>query len=369
MRHTLAVPVVLCWLLSCSTFSIAGTSPLPLPQASDFRLTLREDPHSTLPLTASCEGEVGQTLTCRAFVVMLENLSQHTVRLSGNSCQDPEVTIYRQVPTSNPGSEWFPVSDPKHDSCPKTSWTNTRLRPHERTNFETRLISPQRESEGFLPGTYTLRAAWTLFGCTEEPDGSDCLTPLQDASNANYVSESVEVVSNEVRAESPTLPNLGAMKFSFDADVIPASSAAKLAPMLRAKCPAEKVDRVECAAFHYKIGNSGTRALRWMQLGCNDFGIFPEYLADGQWHPVLQNLPCTLNVLVETPILPGGVVEGDFSLAWGYDISAFHSPGEYTFRLVLRPQACFASPDGRFCLTTPHNESPVTSSQLTFRTQ
>jgi hypothetical protein len=161
----------------------------------------------------------------------------------------------------------------------------------------------------------------------------------------------------------------GAMKFSFDANVIPASQAAKLNPELRAKCPAERADSVECAALHYRIGNSGTRAVRWMQLGCSDFGIFPEYLADGQWRPVLQNLPCTLNVPVETPILPGSFVEGDFSLAWGYDISPFRNPGEYTFRLVLRPQACFASRDGRFCVTKFGHQPSVNSSQLIVRTQ
>jgi len=369
-RHSLGLLAVLCFLLSGSTFSIAGTFPRLLPPASDFRLSLREDPHSTLPLTASCEGEAGQTLTCRAFVLTLENLSQHTIRLSGHTCREPEVRIDGQIPNSTSG--WWAVSSPIPGPCPRLNWTNTRLRPHESTKFETRLISPRREREGsLLPGSYTLRAVWVLFGCTEEPDGTDCLTPLQDTSNPNSVAkvgiqESVEVVSNEVRAESPTLPNLGAMKFSFDANVIPASLAAKLAPDLRAKCAAERAGSIECTAFHYRIGNSGARAVRWM-LGCGDF--FPEYLADGQWRPVFPNLTCTVNIPVETPILPGSVVEGDFSLAWGYDISPFRSPGEYTFRLVLSPRACFASPDGRFCLTMPHNEPPIASSEVTVRTQ
>ena len=354
MRRSLGILVVLCFLLGYSTFSMAGS----LPPASDFRLTLREDPHSTLPLTASCEGEAAQTLTCRAFVVTLENLSEHTIRLSRLTCREPDVRMFRQIPTSNSTSGWDAVSDQRRDPCPTTDRTNTRLRPRESTEFETRLISPRRESGGFpLPGSFTLRAQWVLFGCAEEPEGADCL-----ASGA----ERVEVVSNEVRAESSTLTGLGEMKFSFDASVIPASQAAKLHAELRAKCPAGRADNIECVAFHYKIENSGTRAVRLAQ-GCGD--IFPQYLADGEWRPIFQTLQCTVNVIRETPILPGSIVWGDFSLAWGYDISPFLSPERYTFRLTLNPTACFASPDGRFCLTMHRNEPPVTSSELTFRTQ
>jgi hypothetical protein len=350
--------VVLCCLLSRSTSLIAGTSPQPLPPASDLRLSLREDPHSSLPLTASCEGEAGQTLACRAFVVTLENLSQHTIRLSGNSCREPEVRIFVQIPNS---TGWRLASNPIPGPCPRPNRTTTRLRPHESTKFERRLISPRREIYGSLPpGGYTLRAEWRLFGCTEEPDGADC--------NPSSVAETVEVVSNEVRAESPVLPNLGAMKFSFDVNVIPASRAAKLHPMLRSKCAPERADSIECMAFHYQVSNSGTRAVRWVHGGCGDF--FPEYLADGQWRPVFTTLECTVNAGgVETAILPGGVIEGDFSLAWGYDITPFRSPGEYTFRITLTPMACFASPDGRFCLTTPHSEPRIVSSEVTVRTQ
>lgn len=128
-----------------------------------------------------------------------------------------------------------------------------------------------------------------------------------------------------------------------------------------------RADRIECVAFHYKIGNSGTRIVRWTTRGCGEF--FPEYLADGEWRPVFVTLGCTVSALKETPILPGGVVEGDFSLAWGYNISPFRSPGEYTFRITLNPTGCFASPDGRFCLAPDHDEPPLTSSELTIRTQ
>jgi hypothetical protein len=355
--------------LFCCPLLTASDAPQLLPDADKFRLTLVEDRNSTLPLGPSCTGEAEQTLTCRAFTVTLKNLGKKVVRISWGGCNEPEIRFDRKEPNSSSG--WWPVSQIKRENCGPAIWRSIRLKPGEKNEYVTRLISSRRDAEAFAPGPYTLRAEWVLLGCTEEPEGTDCLSPLQvvrppGPASAFDFQEAVSVISNEVRAESPALPNLGTVKFSFDADVIPASLAAKLAPMLRAKCPAERVDSVECAAFHYKIGNSGTRIVIWTR-GCGEF--FPEYLADGQWRPVFQNLPCTLNVPVETPILPGSVVEGDFSLAWGYDISSFRSPGEYTFRLTLNPTACFASPDGRFCLTQYHNEPPVTSNQLTFRTQ
>jgi hypothetical protein len=197
-----------------------------------------------------------------------------------------------------------------------------------------------------------------VVGCTEEPKGSDCL--------ASGTAETVDVTSNEVKAESPTLPNLGAMKFSFDASVIPASLGKQIAPDLRAKCATQKADSIECVAFHYKVKNVGTRAVRWF-WGCSE--VFPEHMAEGSWRPVYENEPCTVNASTGTAILAGGVLEGDFSLAWGYDISAFRSPGEYTFRLTLSGEPCFASPDGRFCLTAYQNEPPVTSDPIIVQLQ
>jgi len=359
----------ICFFSVCCPLLKAGDAPQLLPDANEFRLTLAEDRHRTLPLGPSCTGEAAQTLTCRAFTLTLENLSKKAVRISWGGCNEPEIRIDRKEPSSSFG--WFPVSQKKSDNCGPTTMHSLRLKPGEKNEYATRLISPRRDAESFAPGSYTLRAEWVLLGCTEEPEGADCLRPLQiirPPSSASPFSfqEPVSVISNEVRADSPALPDLGEMKFSFEVNVTPASLAARIAPALRGKCAGKGVGTIECTAFHYKIGNSGTRIVRWTQ-GCRDF--LPEYLADGQWRPVLETLTCTLNALVETPILPGAVVEGDFSLAWGYDISPFRNPGEYRFRLTLNPTACFASPDGRFCLTMYHDEPPVTSSELTVRTQ
>jgi hypothetical protein len=348
----------------------AGDAPQLLPNADEFRLTLAEDRDSMLPLGASCTGEAAQTLTCRAFALTLENLSKKTVRISWGGCNEPPIRIDRKEPNSSSG--WWPVSQKKREDCGLVAMHSIRLKPGEKKEYATRLISSRREAEPFAPGSYTLRAEWVLLGCIEEPEGTDCLSPLQVVRPPSSASpfdfqEAVSAISNAVRAESPALPDLGKMKFSFEVNVTPISVAAKIAPTLRAKCAGERAGSIECTAFHYKIGNFGTRAVRLAQ-GCGD--IFPQYLADGEWRPVFETLQCSLNVIRETPILPGNVVEGDFSLAWGYDISPFRSSGQYTFRLTLRgPTACFASSDGNLCLSSFHNEPPITSSELTIRMQ
>jgi hypothetical protein len=249
-----------------------------------------------------------------------------------------------------------------------------------RVRIKTRLISPGREVEELLPGNYTLRAEWILFGCTEEPDGTDCLTPLQNVSQPGTPAkvdfqEPVEVISNEVSAESPTLLDLGTMKFAFDVNLLPTGVPPQLAASLPSRCADEKVRSIDCTVFHYRIENNGTRAVRRMRFSCSDSSIVPEYWVEGQWRPVPpKQWPwiCTMNILVETPILPGKMVEGDFTLATlvpGYDTRLFRVHGDWRVRFTLQPDACFASPDGRFCLTTPETQPSVASHEIIFRTQ
>jgi len=74
-----------------------------------------------------------------------------------------------------------------------------------------------------------------------------------------------------------------------------------------------------------------------------------------------------MNVLVETEILPGGTIEGTFSLhnlRPGYDASSLPAAGEYQFRFTFWPNACVASPDTSFCLTRPEKQPTVTSKEL-----
>jgi hypothetical protein len=137
MQRPLRLAVLFCAILGCSAISTGSPFPPLLPPATEFRLTMREDPHSNLPVTASCEGEAGKTLTCRTFVVMLENLSPHTIHLSGLTCREPEVRIERKLPHYG----WSIISRPTNASCPTLVWTNTRLRPHESTNQNTAYLS------------------------------------------------------------------------------------------------------------------------------------------------------------------------------------------------------------------------------------
>jgi len=160
------------------THDVSSThAPQLLPPADEFHLTLSEDRTSTLPLGPSCTGEAEQTLTCRAFIVTLQNLSKKTVRISWGGCNEPGIRIDRKEPPSTSG--WWPVSQIKSGSCRPMTWARLRLKPHKNYRYTTRLISPRRESWPFEPGSYTLRAEWALLGCTEKPKGTDCLTPLQ----------------------------------------------------------------------------------------------------------------------------------------------------------------------------------------------
>jgi len=352
----------------------ASGAPQLLPSANEFRLTLAEDRHSKLPLGLSCTGEAAETLTCRAFTVTLENLSQKTVRISWPGCNEPLVRIDRKMPS--PGSGWFPVSSIKQENCRPMGWASTRLMPGEKHTYATRLISPRRYTETFEPGSYTLRAEWVLFGCTEEPEGTDCLGPLQvvhppSAASSFDFQEPVAVISNEVTLDAPVLPDFGHLKFAFEVSVRqgppPASSAKK-----SVDCTGDASGSIDCIVFHYAIHNLGDRPVRQGGYSCSGFGITAEYRpAHGEWQPVLPNAwVCTANIYLETPILPGGTAEGDFvlsTLAPGYDTSVLRAAGEYSFRFYFWPNACLASPDGTFCLRRPEKQEVVRSPELSLR--
>jgi hypothetical protein len=352
----------------------ANGAPQLLPSANEFRLTLAEDRHSKLPPGPSCTGAAARTLTCRAFTVTLENLSKKTVRISWTDCNEPQIRIDRKLPNSSNG--WFPVSSIKGESCRPMTWASRRLKPGAKNTYATRLISPRRYAETFAPGSYTLRAEWVLFGCTEEPEGTDCLGPLQavrppSTASDFYLQTPVTVISNEVTLEAPVLPDLGQLKFAFEVSARPgpppASSAKK-----SVDCTGDASESIDCIVFHYSIHNLGRRAVRHGGFSCSGFGITAEYrLAQGEWQPVLSNAwVCTANVYFETPIPPGGTAEGDFvlwSLAPGYNTSALRAAGDYSFRFYFTPNACFASPDGSFCLTWPEKQESVRSPEFSRR--
>jgi hypothetical protein len=366
--------LICCPLVNCKVASGAGSAPRLLPPAEDLHLTLTENPQSDLPLGPSCDGEASRTLMCRAFTVTFENASSHTIHISGLRCEEPWIRFERELPP-NSGSIWWPISQPEQPRCETLDWTNTRLRPGERTEYQTRLVSARRSIESVGPGLYTIRANWTLFGCTEMPEGTDCLTPLQDtrlpgSAAAIGYQEPVTVYSNELVVESPNLGDLGILSFAFDVTVLPPGSSNVPSNGNNSMCSEEIRTSIDCTAFHYVIRNLTDRPVRNATMSCSDSGIQAEYrLESSEWRPVPnKDWSCTMNVLIETKILPGGTVEGTFTLGTlrpGLDTSSLRALGAYQFRFTFWPSSCFASPDASFCLVRPEKQPHVRSKDLT----
>lgn len=368
-----------------------------LPPASDFRLIMREDLHSKLPFGPSCRGEARHALPCRAFVFTLKNTGKRTVHLSGNSCAQPAVTISRKLSDSD--NEWSVITEPASSSCVGISYTDVRLRPGESAHYSTRLISPRRQFQNgeiwsVGPGSYTLRAEWTLKGCVDAQGGVDCLIPMQIIRRGDLGGGSVEnqdpltLYSNEVVVKSPELPNLGDMKFSLE--VMPhrlEPTAAKADP-LSPGCTEETNDDVSCTSFHYTFRYLGDRPIRIGWMTCDGIGIWPEYRTDASdWkHPELLKpkppimIPgnpkkefvflhvCGRNFYSDQVIFPRGVLGGALPLAGllaEYDTTPLSNAPRYQIRFILRPHVCFASPDGSFCLLPPNDQPDVVSNEVT----
>jgi len=327
-----------------------------------------------MPFGPSCGGEASLTLLCRVFTLTLENANKHTVHISELRCFEPDVVFEIRQPKASSG--WWPISQPGKPTCNTLDWVNIRLKPGEKTEYTTRLISPRRWIEALGVGSYKLRTHWALWGCTEAPEGTDCLTPLQVVRNTSSVAEvalqePVIVFSNEVTTESPPLPYLGNLKFSFEV-TIGSAQMSKDETDTQPACAAASITNVDCTVFHYVIRNLADRPVRNATASCSDTSIRPEYRFEGgEWKSVpYRAWVCTMNVLVETQIFPGGAIEGTFTLRTlrpGFDTSALQPPGEYQLRFTFWPEACIASPDASFCLTRPEQQPLVTSKELTLR--
>lgn len=358
----------------------AGTFPQLLPDARSFELTIREDSASPLPLGPACGSEAGLTLACRAFVVTLRNIGVHTVHLSRIACQEPVVNFEVKEPNSSSG--WMPISQISRPRCTPWIYENLRLQPGETTEYRTRLVSQNRPAEFFAPvapRSYIVHARWLLWGCTEDPEGTDCLSRLQ-ALKANSwglpptghveIQTPVEVVSKEIEVSSPILPDLGSLKLGFEISITPEPQASEQRKRLSASCATEPRTSIECTVFHFAIRNLGDRPVRNGRYSCSDFSMIPEYRTnDGEWKQLQSRLmACTANVYIETPILPGEVAEGSFilgALAPRFDTSPLYPAGKYEIRVCFHSSACFASPDGSFCIQSPKEQLLATSNVVT----
>jgi len=344
----------------------AAAAPRLLPPPDELRLTLREDPQSTLPLRPSCQGQAAQTLTCRAFVLTLENASAHTIHIAG-TCQ-PSIVVEER----RPGYGWLGIGGAV-SACPTREWTNTAIPPGHRVEFATRPIYPP-PYDAVAPGLHTVRAKWILEGCTDLTEGADCLAPLlivhpPDTLPPVVVQEPVTAISNEVTVTSPEIQETGPLEFSIEVAV---SSGPP--PNGVAGCDSNQLPTIDCVVFHYVIRNRGSIAARYTTLSCSHSGIGPEYkIEDSGWKPVPQRQwICLRNVTIQTPLPPGALVEGDFtlsSLVPGYDPALLRNAGEHRLRFWFNPSACAASPDGSFCLTEVTRRQPVVSPEVVVRTK
>lgn len=376
--------LVLIVLLVMAAIKTRAATPFPrlLPDAGSFELTVREDPSSLLPPGPACAGEAGLTLACRAFVVTLKNVGSQTVRLSRLACEEPAITF--EIKTLSSSNGWWPISRVSNPRCTPSLYENLRLRPGEATEYKTRLISKNRPADlgvSLDPGLYTLRANWWLWGCTEKPEGTDCLTPLQvvhPSSADGYTfaevdhQTPVEIVSNEIEVNSPVLPDLGPLKLGFQISVAPEPQGAETRrKRFQAPCTTDLGTSLECTVFHYMIRNLGDRPIRNGRYTCSDFSIMPEYRIDGEgeWKQLKSQLDaCTMNLYVETPILPGKTADGDFILRWlalRFDTSPLYPAGKYDIRFTFHSSACWASSDGSFCIQRPAKQATEMSNVVT----
>ncbi len=357
------------FILLLSTCALAQPFPQLLPNAKSFELTLHENTGSTPPLSIACGGEAAKTLACRAFVVTLKNIGVQTVHISRITCQEPNVLFEEKDPHSSSG--WWPISEVSQPTCAPRDYKNLRLRPGETTEYKTRLISRNRPALPWAPVTvrsYQVRASWLLWGCTENPEGKDCLAPLQVIKPSAWaggagtgdveIQTPVNVVSKEIEVNSPALPELGPLSLGFEISTASEPRAAEVRKRYSASCVTDQERSMECAVFHYVIRNLGNRPIRNGMYSCDDYSMIPEYrFDDGEWKYLRSRLQaCTANIYRETPILPGQTAEGEFTLgglAPYFDTSPLSAAGQYQIRVEFQSSACFASPDGSFCLQPP----------------
>jgi hypothetical protein len=180
----------------------------------------------------------------------------------------------------------------------------------------------------------------------------------------------VNVVSKEIEVNSPVLPDLGPLKLAFEISVAPETDAVEVRKRLGSSCGAVASASMECTVFHYAIRNLGDRPVRNGRFSCSDFSIIPEYRTnDSEWKQLQSRLrACTANIYFETPILPGEAAEGYFTLgglAPRFETSPLYSAGKYEIRVRFHLNACFASPDGSFCIERPKQQTVVISNVVT----
>src|ERR1700727_276034 len=246
----------------------SGGAPQLLPGADQFRLTLHEGSDHELAVGKSCGGEAGGTLACRPLTLTLENLSKRTIHLTYLECWGPRLKF--EIPWPEAGADkWSTVSQPRHIQCTEKMPVDIRLSPGGKTVYSTRMISDLLQTGGFLPGKQVLRARWALWGCSEDAAGDNCLHVSKTDKSPRDIDWQipVEVVSNEIAANSPDIAGLGETKFALDFTEqhnVSADMAAKAG-----ECAAAAADSMACKVFHFRLRNLTGRTLLIYRYYCN----------------------------------------------------------------------------------------------------
>lgn len=364
-------------VVTCARVSAQGPDLAALPPASDFHVTLQESAQTAIRWGPPCGRNGEEIVRCHMFTISVENGSMDTVRLD-NSCRERMFSIW--VKNQAPSEEWLRVGSFGYP-CHKGSRAEgspppgLSLAAGEKFSFNGGFMSLR--SGGRAP--YTVRASVALHGCIELPGHVDCLSTLQAMPKTSgsapevHFQEPVTVVSNEIIVESPSVADLGEMRFGFQVDI---DTAVPGDIGRRGVCTPQNAGHLDCTTFRYTIRNLGDRPVRNVVTDCNvgegslTADIVPEYrIPGGEWKTFpLRNGVCISKFAGDTAIPPGGTAEGAFILStldFGYSAKPLEAPGRYQLRCRFSPHACFASPDGGSCTTVLQHPPAVLSPELT----
>jgi hypothetical protein len=375
MRRLTVFLVACSAALAWSRVSAQGPDQGTLPPASDFRVTLQEDPRTAIRWEPPCGQNGEEIVRCHMFTISVENESMATVRLD-NDCREHMFAIWTEGPTAS--GEWLRVGGfgfPCHKgSRPKDGRpTGIRLSPGGNFSFCCHLMALGSGAQA----PYTVRASVALRGCIEPADQADCLSKLQampptpGSPSGVRIQQPVTVVSNEIIVGSPNAPDLGEMKLGFQVG-IDAAAPGDIGTKMR--CTPQNAAHPDCMTFRYTIRNFGDRPVRNVVSTCKVAretpDITPEYrAADGEWRPFPPEWSCGVSTFSGTASIPaGGAAEGEFTFATlqaGFSTKPLEAPGKYQLRFEFSPHACFASPDGRSCATVLQHPPSIMSPELT----
>jgi hypothetical protein len=334
LRLTISVAILI-W--SCAApgrltaqWSPSTWSPFPplLPPASNFLLTLQEDPQGNLPLGPSCGAAAARTLHCRAFILTLTNMGSSTVHIEDSRSYSVSMDRSRLGMTVTGGG--FSVPPPDKD---------IRLQPRESIQRSVRGAGPGDPFSGEIdPSHYALHAEWILHGCPENPTGKECRHHLDDGRLFYPAQEPVAVLSSEITADEPQLHDLGDVKLALELTAHPGkigNAAGDCTP---------ETNPIDCTVFHLTTRNLGQYPIRYPVNSCGYSGARPEYrTANGSWQDLAalhQCVICSACLSALNPVFPG-TKEVEFTLKTlgrGFDTKMLQEPGEYHFRFVFKTE-------------------------------